>query len=86
MKFNNSDKMNANELDFSRKSERGFTLLEMLVAMVVFLIVTGSIYGLLQVGRIDRNRAGRRSDIMKDARAAIHLIGRDALNAGLSYH
>lgn len=72
--------------DAQKKSQLGFTLLEMLVAMLLFLIITGSIYGLLMVGRIDRNRASRRSDIMKNARAAIHLIGRDALNAGLSYH
>lgn len=68
------------------KSQLGFSLVEMIVAMVIFLIVTGAIYGLLQAGRIDRNRSSRRTDIMKNARAAIYLIGRDALNAGLSFH
>jgi type II secretory pathway pseudopilin PulG len=67
-------------------SERGFSVVEMIVAMVVFMIVIGTIYGLLQVGLIDRNRASRRSDVLKNARAAMHLIGRDALNAGLSYN
>lgn len=67
-------------------SEGGFSLLEMLIAMTIFLIITGSIYGLLQVGRVDRNRSSRRTDIMKNARAAVHLMGRDILNAGLSYH
>lgn len=66
--------------------ERGFSLVEMIVAMVVFMIIIGTIYGLLQVGLIDRNRASRRSDVLKNARAAMHLIGRDALNAGLSYN
>lgn len=66
--------------------QKGFTLLELLVAMVIFLIVTGSIYGLLQVGRVDRNRSSRRADVLKNARIAIHLIGRDALNAGLGYN
>lgn len=66
--------------------EKGFSLLELLIAMVIFLIVTASIYGLMQVGRIDRNRASRRSDVLKNARVAIHLIGRDALNAGLSFN
>ncbi|MBC7900952.1 MAG: prepilin-type N-terminal cleavage/methylation domain-containing protein [Saprospiraceae bacterium] len=66
--------------------EKGFTLLELVVAMVIFLIVTGSIYGLLQVGRIDRGRTSRRADILKNARVATHLIGRDALNAGLSFN
>ena len=64
----------------------GFTLIEVMIAMVIFLIVTSSIYGLLQVARVDRNRSSRRADILKNARVAIHLIGRDALNAGLGYH
>lgn len=86
MNFKRFDKMKNKKTACRRKSQAGFTLLEMLVAMVVFLIVTGSIYGLLQVGRLDRNRASRRTDMLKNARAAIHLMGRDALNAGLSYH
>ncbi len=67
-------------------SQSGFSLVEMIVAMVVFMIIIGTIYGLLQIGLIDRNRASRRSDVLKNARAAMHLIGRDALNAGLSYN
>lgn len=69
-----------------KSGEKGFTLVELLVAMTIFLIVTGVIYGMLQIGRIDRNRASRRSDILKNARIAVHMIGRDALNAGLGYH
>ncbi len=72
--------------EFIKKSQRGFSLLEMMVAVTIFLIVTGSIFGLLQIGRIDRNRASRRSDMLKSARTAIHLMGRDVLNAGMSYH
>lgn len=68
------------------KSQKGFSVVEMLVAMVIFLIVTGSIYSLLNMGRISRNRSSRRTDVLKNARAAVHLIGRDALNAGLGYH
>lgn len=76
-----------NEIYTTRKrAEQGFSLVEMIVAMVVFMIIIGSIYGLLQVGLIDRNRASRRSDVLKNARAAMHLISRDALNAGLSYN
>lgn len=69
-----------------RSAESGFSIVEMIVAMVLFMIIVGTIYGLLQVGLIDRNRASRRSDVLKNARAAMHLIGRDALNAGLSYN
>lgn len=60
--------------------------MEAMISMVIFLIVTTSIYGLLQIGRVDRNRSSRRSDILKNARVAVHLLGRDALNAGLGYH
>lgn len=68
------------------RSEQGFSVVELLIAMVIFLVITGAIYGLLEVGRIDRNRSSRRADVLKNARVAVHLIGRDALNAGLSYH
>ncbi|GIU81687.1 MAG: prepilin-type N-terminal cleavage/methylation domain-containing protein [Acidobacteria bacterium] len=66
-------------------NQKGFSLVETIIVMLVFLIVVGSIYGLLQVGFIDRNRANREVEVAKNARIAIHLIGRDALNAGLSY-
>lgn len=69
-----------------RNAEGGFSLIEVMVAMIIFLIVTGSIYGLLQVGRLDRNRSSRRNDMLKNARLAVHLIGRDILNAGLRYN
>ncbi len=69
-----------------KPSESGFSIIELIVSMVIFMVVVGSVYGLLQVGLIDRNRASRRSDILKNARAAMHLIGRDALNAGLGYN
>ncbi len=69
-----------------RKSEAGIGVVEVLITAVLFIIITGAIFGLLQVARVDRNRASRRSDTLKNARAAMHLIGRDALNSGLSYH
>jgi len=66
--------------------ERGFSLLELLIAMVIFIIISGAIFGLMQLGTYDRNRASRRSDVLKNARVAVHMIGRDVLNAGLGYH
>lgn len=70
----------------SNTTQQGFSLLEMMVAVTIFLIVTGSVFGLLQIGRVDRNRSSRHSDMLKNARTAIHLIGRDVLNAGMSFH
>lgn len=68
------------------KNENGFTIIEVIISLVIFLIVSASIFGLLQVTRVDRNRSSQRNDILKNARVAVHLIGRDALNAGLGYH
>ncbi len=70
----------------SNRSDQGFSIVELIVSMVIFMVVIGTVFGLLQTGLIDRNRANRRSDILKNARAAVHIIGRDALNAGLSYN
>lgn len=67
-------------------TESGFSLLELMIAMVIFIIISGAIFGLMQLGTYDRNRASRRSDVLKNARVAVHMIGRDVLNAGLGYH
>lgn len=66
--------------------ENGFSLIELLVAMMLFMIITGVIWGFFRIGSIGKDRASRRADVMKNARAAMHLIGRDALNAGLSFN
>lgn len=75
-----------NKYCIQKNHELGFSLIELLVSMTIFLIVVSVVYGMLQIGLIDKNRSSRRADILKNARAAIHLIGRDALNAGLSYN
>jgi type II secretory pathway pseudopilin PulG len=69
-----------------KDNEAGFSLIELMISAVLLLIVTGAVLGLLELGRMDRNRASRSSDTLKNARAAMHLIGRDALNAGLSFN
>jgi prepilin-type N-terminal cleavage/methylation domain-containing protein len=75
------------ELKLDKKIvQAGFSLLEMLVAISLFLIVTGSVYTLLELGRSDRSRTSRRGDTQKNARIAMYLIGRDVMNAGLGYH
>lgn len=77
MKYFQSDK---------KSNQAGFSLLEMLVAISLFIIITGSIYTLLELGRSDRNRTSRRGDTQKNARIAMYLIGRDVMNAGLGFH
>lgn len=79
-------KRKTNQTGRALRKQAGFSLVELLIAITIFMIVTGSIYGLLALGRMDRNRSSRRADMLKNARVAVHMIGRDVLNAGLGYH
>lgn len=71
--------------DRSHKGQAGFTLIELMVSITIFVIVTGAIYGLLTVARADRNTTNQRVDVMKNLRVALNMIGRDTLDAGFSY-
>jgi hypothetical protein len=66
--------------------QSGFSLIELSFSMLVFMMITGTMFGLLELGRNDGNRAGRQSDALKNARVANYLISRDLTNAGLGYH
>jgi prepilin-type N-terminal cleavage/methylation domain-containing protein len=67
-------------------NQAGFSLIEVVFSMMIFLMITGTIYGLLEIGRTDRNAASNRSDTLKNARASMYLISRDLMNAGLGFH
>jgi prepilin-type N-terminal cleavage/methylation domain-containing protein len=69
----------------SSRSQTGFTIVELLVSITLFLVVTGAIYGLLKVARADRSTSNQRIDVMKNLRVALNMIGRDTLDAGYSY-
>lgn len=71
-----------------RSGERaigGFTLIELLVAMAIFLIVTGAIYSLLEVGRSDNFTANQKTELLQNARIALNTMGSDTINAGSGY-
>ena len=65
--------------------EAGFTLLEMVVAIAIFLVVIGAMYALLEVGRSDTFNTKERTETMQNARVALNTISRDASNAGVGY-
>lgn len=66
-------------------SEKGFSLVELLIGIMIFLIVTGAIYGLLQVGLRSRSNTGGQVQLNKNVRLSLNLIGRDTYNAGHVY-
>jgi type II secretory pathway pseudopilin PulG len=73
---------NKNQLN----NESGFSLLELVFSMIIFLVITAAVFSLLQLGRTDESRTNQQVDSLKNARVSTYLIGRDLMNAGLGYH
>lgn len=74
----------------SKKSERsndqeGFSLLELLTAMTIFVVVTGSVWGVLEVARGSRKVVSEQNQLVKNVRVSLNLVGRDTYNAGYGY-
>lgn len=67
------------------RREGGFSLLELLVAMMIFLIVTGAVYGVLRIAQQSRTVVSERVEITKNARLGLNLLGRDTYNTGYGY-
>jgi len=65
-----------------RQQERGFSLVELMIAMTVTLIVSGAIYGLLTAGSTAFRREPEVADRQQNIRVALDLIARDVFNAG----
>ncbi|MET0553903.1 MAG: prepilin-type N-terminal cleavage/methylation domain-containing protein [Vicinamibacteria bacterium] len=65
-----------------RASESGFSLLELLVAMVITLIVSGAIFGLMSAGQNAFRREPELAERQQSIRLAMDLITRDIANAG----
>lgn len=63
--------------------QAGFSLVELMVAMVITLIVTGSIYGLLSGGQSAFKLQPERTDIQQNGRSAMDMIMRDISSAGV---
>ena len=68
-----------------RPTEAGFTVLELVVSMVIFLIVTGSVWGVLRAAQISRSVVNQQVALSKNVRMALNVIGRDTYNAGYGY-
>jgi prepilin-type N-terminal cleavage/methylation domain-containing protein len=66
----------------SNRSQRGFSMVELMVAMVVTLVVSGAIFGLLTAGGNAFRREPEVADRQQNIRAAMDSIMRDIENAG----
>jgi prepilin-type N-terminal cleavage/methylation domain-containing protein len=66
----------------NKQSERGFSLLELLIALVVMIVVTGAIFDLLRDSMKTSHAALEMSDAQQAARTAHEYINRDLINAG----
>lgn len=65
-----------------RARQRGFSLIELMVAMTITLIISGAIYGLLSSGQSAFRREPAVVDRQQNIRIAMDLIVRDAQNGG----
>lgn len=65
----------------ARKSD-GFSLIELLIAMVVTLLVSGAVFGLLTAGQSAFKREPQLSERQQSLRQAMSIIQEDILRAG----
>ena len=74
--------MRATEMKSASGRESGFSLIELMIAMVVTLIVTGAIFGLLSGGNSAFRREPQLADRQQNTRVAMSMIETDIGNAG----
>ena len=63
-------------------TQSGFSLVELMVAMVVTMMVSGAVYGLLAGGQTAFRREPELTDRQQNIRSAMDMIMRDIANAG----
>ena len=66
----------------SNVREAGFSMVELLVAMVMTLMVSGAIFGLLTGGQNAFRREPEMTDRQQNIRISMDLINRDGAGAG----
>jgi type II secretory pathway pseudopilin PulG len=69
----------------SDKRQTGFSIIELVVGMTVFLIVTGAVLSVLSIARQSRTTVNQEAQLSKAVRVGLDLIGRDTYNAGYGY-
>lgn len=83
--MNKSERSNFGSRTGGAKSEHGFSLLELMVSMVLFMIVTAAVWGVLRAAQMSRSVVNQQTQLAKNVRVGLNLIGRDTYNAGYGY-
>jgi prepilin-type N-terminal cleavage/methylation domain-containing protein len=65
-----------------RDSEKGFSLVELMVAMVVTLIISGAVFQLVTAGNSAFRREPAMADRQQNIRVALDLVSQDVYRAG----
>lgn len=76
---------NSEREKMNSERQAGFSLLEMLIAITIFSIVTAAIYGILEVARADRFTTNQRVEGLQSLRVAMNTMERDCHNAGFGF-
>ena len=64
----------------------GFSIVELMISMTMLLVAMAAVYGVLQIGQIQRSTVIKTTSASRGARVALSFLRRDAINAGLKYH
>ncbi|HEY0729511.1 MAG TPA: prepilin-type N-terminal cleavage/methylation domain-containing protein, partial [Pyrinomonadaceae bacterium] len=67
----------------SANNEKGFSLLELVIAMTVTLVIMGLSSTLLASAFKSRSREDRKSDAIADVQRAMNIMTREISNSGL---
>ena len=83
--LNKSNNLTYAQSRAARDGESGFTLIELMVSMIIFLIVTGAVFGVMRVAQQSRSVVSLQSQMNQSVRVGLNLLGRDTYNTGFGY-
>lgn len=66
----------------TRDAQAGFSLIELLIAMVATMVITGAVFGLMTAGNSAFQREPEMSDRQQNIRMAMDIIARDVYRTG----
>ena len=69
----------------NHKSQQGFSLIELIIAMTVTIVIAGIASSLLAQSFRLRAREDIRSDAVADAQRALNIVSREIANSCLSH-